>query len=69
MRYRKLRAALKERDLLQRDLAVQLDLVQQAVSHRFTGKTPWTIPEAYTTLDYLGIPRKHLAEYFPPNGL
>lgn len=68
MRYPKLRGAMRERDILQSDLAQHLGLVTQAVSHRFTGITPWTIPEAYKTLDYLRIPCDRIAEFFPPNG-
>lgn len=67
-RYAKLRAAMVEADIDRQFLAEELGISYQTVKNRFAGSWPWTLAEAYKTLEILHIDPSKLTEYFPPNG-
>ncbi|MBN9325943.1 MAG: helix-turn-helix transcriptional regulator [Cellulomonas sp.] len=56
------REALHARGLRQQDLAVVLDLSQQAVSDRLRGRTPFTLADLDRIAAYLGVPMAELLE-------
>lgn len=68
MLYRKLRAALKERDFLMSDVAEELGVCSVAVSHRMSGRTPWKQDEMYKVMHLLDLPVNQLHVYFPEDG-
>ena len=45
---------MKERGLRKKDIAERFGISAGAVSHKFTGKSPWTLDEAYIVLRLLG---------------
>ena len=67
-RYRKLRGAMAERGKRQYDVANYLGYAPMFVSQRMTGRTPWRFDEAYKVMDYLGLPKEQIFDYFPPEG-
>lgn len=67
--YRYLAGRLRQLGLQQIDLGRELGLCPTAVSHRFTGRTPWTIEEMYKVLDLIGADPEELHVYFPRDGL
>lgn len=68
MLYLKLRGAITERGYQIADLVPVIDKCPSAVSLRMCGHIPFSLPEAYAILDFLGIPYTELPTYFPPNG-
>ena len=68
MLYLKLRGAITERGHQISDLVHVIDKCPSAVSLRMCGHIPFSLPEAYAILDFLGIPYTELPAYFPPNG-
>lgn len=59
---------LRQLGIEHRDLAYALDLSPSAISHRFTGKTPWSMTEMYKTLDICRAQPEELHLYFPRDG-
>lgn len=53
-RYITLLSEMKERGLRKKDIAERFGISAGAVSHKFTGKSPWTLDEAYIVLRLLG---------------
>ena len=68
MPYRKLKAALTEQGDRGIDLANYLDLCPSALPKRMTSVVPWTLAEAYKTLDFIHKPHDMIFDYFPPEG-
>lgn len=64
--YDHLSGRLKQLGITQGDLAKRWNLSQAAISHRFCGKTPWTIDEMYEILDICHAQPEELHIYFPP---
>lgn len=69
MLYRYLAGRLRQLGLQQSDIGRELDLCQTAVSHRFNGRTPWTVDEMYKVLDLIDAAPEELHVYFPRGGL
>lgn len=67
-KYCYLAGRLRQLDLTQSDVAEALGLRQAAVSHRFTGRTPWSITEMYVILDLCHASPEELYLYFPRDG-
>ena len=67
-RYNYLSGRLRQLGIEHRDLAYALGLSPQAVSHRFTGKTDWSLNEMYRTLDVCRAQPEDLHLYFPRDG-
>lgn len=66
--YRKLRGAVVEKGLHLYDLAGLLGVEPMTVSQRMVGRTPWKLDEAYKVMDFLGLPKEQIFDYFPPEG-
>lgn len=69
MLYRNLRAELTRQGLQIGDLGRAIDKCHSSVSLRMCGHTPFTMEEAYTIMDFLGLPYLDLPKYFPPKGI
>lgn len=67
-RYRKLRGALVGQGYRGQDLANYLNLSVAAISRRMTGRTPWSMEEAYKSLQFVGAPASTIFDFFPPDG-
>ena len=67
--YRYLSGRLKQLGITQGDLAKKFHLTQASISHRFTGKQPWSIDEMYFLLDLCQAPPEELHIYFPRGGI
>jgi hypothetical protein len=67
--FRKLRGKLAEFEIDQIYLAKKLGVTQQCISHRMTGKYPWTLTEMYAVMDLIQEPYDKLHEYFPKDGV
>ena len=61
----RLRSLAKEYDMTGEYLARKLGASASYISHKFTGKIPWTVWEMYTLMDFLGIAPSEIADYFP----
>jgi len=66
--YRYLSGRLKQLGIKHSDLARMMDLSPASISHRFTGKKPWSIEEMYFLLDLCRAQPEELHIYFPPRG-
>ena len=64
-KFRKLRAAMVEGDIDQRELARELGLTQQAVSAKLSGRAPWTLCQAYMVMEVLELDLSRLPLLFP----
>lgn len=60
-----LRGRMKERDATGHWLSRKMQMSEATFSHKMNGKAAWTIYEVYWLMDYLGIPRERLHDYFP----
>lgn len=67
-RFNVMRARLQEYGIEQTDLAKKLGRSIAYLSHRYTGKDPWTLDEMYTILDLINEPYENLHKVFPRNG-
>ena len=67
-RYSYLSGRLRQLGLGHGDLAYALHLSPQAISHRFTGKTAWSLDEMYRILDICRAQPEELHLYFPRDG-
>ncbi len=63
--YQYLTGRLKQLGIRQSDLAPELGLTPGSVSHRFCGRTAWTIDEMYQILDICRAQPEELHLYFP----
>lgn len=61
----KLRFALGERDVTQRELGKKIGRSQAYVGRRLAGTASWTLEDAYRILDVIGEDDSRLGEYFP----
>lgn len=66
--YKYLSGRLKQLGITQGDLARRWNLSQGSISHRFTGRIPWTIDEMYDLLSICRAQPEELHIYFPPKG-
>lgn len=66
--YFKLRQQLFALGMTQEELCREIGKGQQYMSHRLTGKKPFTVDEAYKILEILDIPDSRLTEFFPKGG-
>lgn len=66
--YKHLDGRLRQLGIEHRDLAYALNLSEAAMSHRFTGRTAWSLDEMYKTLDICRAGPKELHLYFPRDG-
>ncbi len=66
--YAKLRGLLREHEIRQEDLAVDLDLSPGSVSNRMNCKESWKVHEMWLIMNMLGLPAHKLHEIFPQNG-
>lgn len=67
--FKRLRGELLVREVNCGWLAQKLNLHPQSLSARMTGRTPWSIEEAYKVLELLGLPDADIRLYFPPGGV
>ena len=67
--YEYLSGRLKQLGVKQGDLAKRWNLSQAAISHRFCGKTPWTIDEMYDILEICYAQPEELHIFFPLKGI
>lgn len=63
--YNYLSGRLKQLGINQGDLARRWGLSQASVSHRFTGRIPWTIVEMYDLMSLCQASPEELHIYFP----
>ncbi len=49
----------------QTDLCKPTKLSKSAIEARFAGRVPWSLPDMYAVMDYLGVPHKDLHRVFP----
>lgn len=68
-RHKRLRAAMCAAGVTGQDIARRLDCSGNSVSARMTGRVPWSMSDAYTILDMLGLPSDQIYTYFPPGGI
>lgn len=66
--YRYLSGRLRQLGIRQQDLANRWGVSQATISHRFSGRVPWTIDEMYDLLSMCRAEPEELHVYFPPNG-
>lgn len=66
--YKQLHKALRARRITQLQISDELGICPMAVSHRFTGRTPWRLNEMYAVIDLIREPYDKLHEYFPKDG-
>ena len=59
---------LRQLGIRQKDLCGSLGLNASAISHRFTGRTPWQLGEMYTLMDICRADYSELYRYFPRDG-
>ena len=64
--YRRLRFELHERDIDQSVLAGRLGRGDSYISDRMTGKSPWSLREAFELMQIIDAPLEQIADYFPP---
>ena len=64
--YEYLNGRLQQMGIRQAELGDMLGMCSASVSHRFTGRTPWTIDEMYKIMDICQAPAEQLHVYFPP---
>lgn len=69
MKYRYLRGRLQQLGIDQKTLGRDFDLSQTSISHRFSGRTPWTMTEMYRMLDICGAKPEEMHLYFPRDGI
>ena len=67
--YDHLSGRLKQLGITQGDLAKRWSVSQATISHRFCGKTPWTIDEMYDILEICHAQPEELHIFFPPKGI
>lgn len=68
-RYRYLRGRLRALGMTDADLAHELGMAANALSHRMTGRVAWSADEMYETLRVCDAPDEELHLYFPRGGL
>ena len=66
--FAELRELIKQNDMTQKQFARRLGICATALQMKLGGQTPFTMAEAYLTMDLLGIPLERLHELFPPGG-
>lgn len=66
--YNYLAGRLKQLGIRQQDLEGVLGMRKSSVSHRFTGRVPWSIDEMYTLMDLCRADYSELHLYFPRDG-
>ena len=66
--YAKLRGALAEIDMGQRELAIRLGKSKTYVMERMTAKKPWDLTDCYAIIDLVKVPNDQMFELFPRNG-
>ena len=69
MRYKYLRGRLRAMGLNDADLANELGMTSNAMSHRMTGRVAWGMDEMYETLRVCDAPAEELHLYFPKDGI
>ena len=69
MRYKYLRGRLRAMGLNDADLANELGMTSNAMSHRMTNRVAWSMDEMYETLRVCGAPAEELHLYFPKDGI
>jgi predicted transcriptional regulator len=58
----KIRSAMSDRIIWQRDIGDLLDLPQAAVSHRLSGRSRWHLDEIIQVVDLLDVPIEWLTD-------
>ena len=66
--YRYLSGRLRQLGIRQTDLAKAMGLSEASISHRFRGRTPWSIDEMYHLLDICRAQPEELHIDFPRGG-
>lgn len=66
--YNYLRGRLRQLGYQNKDLAPVLGIGAASVSHRMTGRQPWSLDEMYKLLDLCGDTPENLHLYFPRGG-
>jgi transposase len=67
--FNKLRAAFRENDLTQADVATESGIDVPGLSRRLNCKMEWRLDEMYIIMDLIHQPYHRLHEYFPRNGI
>lgn len=67
--YRHLAGRLKQLGVRQAELGDMLGLCSASISHRFTGRTPWSLDEMYKIMEICQAPPEQLHIYFPKGGI
>ena len=60
---------LKQLGVRQAELGDMLGLCSASISHRFTGRTPWSLDEMYKIMEICQAPPEQLHIYFPKGGI
>lgn len=66
--YRALRDQMAKYHYTFDDMARELLVGHRTIQYRFSGIQPWTLPEMYRVMSWLGLPHDQLHVYFPPDG-
>ena len=66
--FRKLKTVMFSNDVTQAELSKVLGVSETYMTHRMTGRYPFTMDDAYKICDYLHLPYSELSTYFPLNG-
>ena len=69
MKFRYLRGRLQQLGIDQTMLGRHFGVSQATISHRFSGRSPWTLPEMYELMDICGADPSELGQYFPRDGI
>lgn len=67
--YRYLAGRLRQLGIRQSDLGEMIGLGAPAISHRMTGRTPWSSDEMYRVLEICRDTPDQLHIYFPKGGI
>lgn len=69
-RFIELELLMRRKHITQADLVPVLGKESRCgITNRFTGKTSWQLDEMYAVLDFLGLPKSEIFNYFPPKGV
>ena len=68
-RYFRIYKRMKEKKLKASFVASIVGISPAAFSKKLNGRTPWRLDECYLVLDALGVDRRELVRYFPPENV
>ena len=68
-RYARIYKRMAEKKMKSGYLAAYVGISPAVLSKKLNGRTPWRLDECYAVLDALGVDRRELVRYFPPENV